>query len=333
MKKFFALLLALVMVISLVACGETEEPTPETQTPETESTEGGFTFNRQIELMIPGPEGSSVDITARRLAELLKPELGVDVLVTDMAGGSGVTGFTWAKDQTHDGYFYCYSSPSFVGAAKLGNFDFDVLNSITPMCSLLSSPDVFFTGGSNTKFSNFDEMKEYALAHPGDITVAVQSTTGIDGASMGQFLANCGFELTMVNYQEEAIAAVISGDVDLMMSTYGECEGFLESGDMKAIIALNEERLPELPDIPCTVEEGIDCTLGPWFGFFCFNETPTEARDAFIAAVEKVTATAEWRDYLESLGYIAEYKDSAGFAALVDETAEIMEASFAYFAK
>ena len=63
------------------------------------------------------------------------------------------------------------------------------------------------------------------------------------------------------------------------------------------------------------------------------NETPTEARDAFIAAVEKVTATAEWRDYLESLGYIAEYKDSAGFAALVDETAEIMEASFAYFAK
>ena len=49
MKRFLALLLATLMVLSMVACGEkAEEPTQPTETPTEEST--GWTPERAIEL-------------------------------------------------------------------------------------------------------------------------------------------------------------------------------------------------------------------------------------------------------------------------------------------
>ena len=342
MKKLIVVVLAIVMVFSIAACGQssapaaTQAPAAEAPAAEAPAAEApapeGFVFNRRIEVMTPSPEGSNADITLRKMADLLSAELGVDVIVTDMPGASGVTGYTWAKDQQHDGYFYQYTSPSAIGSAVLGNFDFDFLGSITPMCSLLSSKDVFFTSSKNSKFSDFDSLKEYALANPGKVTIAVQSTTGIDGASMGEFLAECGFDLKIVNYEADATTACLSGEVDLMMSTYGENEAYIESGDMLPLIVLSDKRQAELPDVPCTVEVGIDATLGPWFGFTCFNDTPVEAKEAFEAAVAKVAEGEEWQNFLLSLGYNVDFRDEAGFTELLNDTATIMADAFSYFA-
>lgn len=335
MKKqiITALALALTFVICLTACGQTSTSGNTGSTSQNDITpeDKEWSFDRRIEIMVPSPEGSNADITIRKFTELLSEELGVDVMTTNMAGASGVTGYTWARDQVHDGYFFQYTSPSAIGSAVLGNFDFNFFDEITPLAGLLDASNVIFAG-KDAPFSNYDELVAYAKANPGKVSIAVQSTTGIDGASMGQFLAKCGYELNMINYESEAVVSCISGQVDLIMNSYGECEAYVESGDLVPIILLDSVRLDKIPDVPCSADVGLDATLGPWFGFTCFNETPQEAQDAFVAAVMKCAQDPEWKEFLTNLGYDASFAcDSATFTAALNNTANTMKEAFAYF--
>lgn len=92
MKKFLAILLALVMVLSLVACGaETEEPAAEPETPAEEPAEepagesGGETATGSVYYLNFKPEA---DAAWQELAASYTAQTGVEVKVVTAASGS-----------------------------------------------------------------------------------------------------------------------------------------------------------------------------------------------------------------------------------------------------
>ena len=326
-KKSFALVLLLTLCLSLVGCSGQGTTEPETPT----TIEEQWTFDRPVEIMMPSPEGSGVDITMRKFEEYLEKELGANIILTNMAGASGVTGYTWARGQAHDGYFFQYTSPSAIGSAVMGNFDFDFFGEIQPLARLLNTYNVIFTR-KDAPFTNYEELVEYAKANPGKVNIAVQSTTGIDGACMGKFLNACGLDLNLVNFESEAVAACISGQVDLIMNTFGECEAYVESGDLIPIIQLADERNKNMPDVPCAKDLNLDAALENWFGFTCFKDTPIEAQDAFVEAVLKCSEIPEWKEFLEKMGYNSgKACGKEEFAEIVLDTASAMKSALTYF--
>ena len=88
MKKFFAMMLSLLMVFSLVACGAKPNDTS-TDDP---GTDGDKTLDwptSNIEVVVPYNPGGDTDTYARALLEDLSSTLGVTVSITNMTGSSG----------------------------------------------------------------------------------------------------------------------------------------------------------------------------------------------------------------------------------------------------
>jgi tripartite-type tricarboxylate transporter receptor subunit TctC len=335
------------MLLVLAACGgsSSSSPAPASSAPassapasEAPASEApaseepaAWSFDHRIEIMMPAPEGSGVDTTMRKFLEYVEKELGTNISLTNMAGASGVTGFTWARDQVSDGYFFQYSSPSAVGAAVMGNFDFDFFDEIVPLTKLVSTHNVIYAS-AKAPFNDYDSLIEYAKANPGKVTVAVQSTTGIAGASMGKFLSACGMDLRMINFEGEAAAAAISGEVNLIMDTFGEGSAYIESGDLIPIVYLSDERSESFPNVPCAADFGLDAAIENWYGFFCFQDTPEEAREAFLDAVLKAAANPEWTEFCENLGFANAACPQEEFTETFENTKDAMKTAFDFFA-
>ena len=108
MKKLLAIILALVMVLSLVACGgSTEEKTeapaaeaPKAEAPAAEApaASAGATSIRMINGKI------EIDAQLKKLAEIYKAETGVEVIIESLGGGIDVNG-------TIKGYYQAGNMP------------------------------------------------------------------------------------------------------------------------------------------------------------------------------------------------------------------------------
>ena len=102
MKKTFALILVVLMALTgVTALAEWPE--------------------RAIELIVPANPGGDTDANARALAAALNEEMGWNVIVTNMSGGSGAVAFEDCLSNPDDGYrFVFYHSGACIVVCRIG---------------------------------------------------------------------------------------------------------------------------------------------------------------------------------------------------------------------
>ena len=123
MKKFFAMMLSLLMVFSLVACGAKQNDTS-TDDP---STDGDKTLDwptSNIEVVVPYNPGGDTDTYARALLEDLSSTLGVTVSITNMTGSSGAVAAEYVQAAEPDGNTVLFWHSSMLTNKIFGNADY-----------------------------------------------------------------------------------------------------------------------------------------------------------------------------------------------------------------
>lgn len=332
MKKLLALVLALAMVLSLAACGSQMTEDPATTDEPTVTEAPAFKFERDIELLLCVGEGGGVDTTFRSLIPYLEQELGVNIIPNNISGASGMNGMEYLAKQEADGYTFVAVNPSPLGAALQGNCSWDLVNDLELVANVVWDTDVILVS-KDSPYNTFEEFVEYCKANPGKASFAVSTLKGIDGAAVGNLCDEAGIDLNYVVYSgSEPLVALISGEIDASVATYTDAGAYIESGDLKPLCVLCEERVSVLPDVPCTVELGYNATLGPWRGMACMTGTPQEAIDAMAAAIEKVcTTNPDWQKWLELNGLQSRpgFMNSEEFSKVWADYAVIMTDIFA----
>ena len=99
MKKTLTILLGVMLMMLLTACGSKQgtEPTKSAATKWPE---------KNITIIVPYPAGGSTDLTIRTLAEALKTDLGKNIIVLNKAGGGGSVGAAECAIAKPDGYTF-----------------------------------------------------------------------------------------------------------------------------------------------------------------------------------------------------------------------------------
>lgn len=302
--------LVLVLSLSLVACGGKQEATPPEGEAEGEAAE--WVFERPIEIIIPFGPGSGTDTTIRAWAPLAEEELGVPINIQNVEGAGGIKGAEYLANQERDGYTFGMFTPSHVIAAVTGTANFDILNETVPVVRLVHDTNIILAG-KHTPYNNLEELIEYCKSNPGKKpSLGMMSIQGIDGAAAKQLCDEAGIELEFIPYGSgaEANAAVLGGHTDMVLTSPFDGNAYIESGDMKGIVLLAEQRASSLPDIQCTGELGIDAYIGPWRGLVAMKGTPQGAIDALESAAKKVEEKQEWKDWKKSVSL----DDRPGFA-------------------
>ena len=100
----------------------------------------------------------------------------------------------------------------------------------------------------------------------------------------------------------------------------------LTRSSVGAALRCSEERLPDLPDVPCSGELGIDATIGAWRGLSVKKGTDPEIIDALEAAIAEAMEDPAWKEFVAN-GML----DQRPGYANAEEFGKIWEEEYAFF--
>lgn len=298
MRKGLSVFLVLLLMFSLVACGGSEDGSEV----DGEAGSGEWTWNRDIEMVCMYDVGSGTDSTLRAICDQVGDELGINININNVSGGSGLTGMEYFYTQPADGYTFGMLGVSHVLSGLKGTASFDVQNEMTAVCCLVQDNEMIVSN-VDLPFSDWDGLLEYAKAHPGELTLGLTSINGVDAMSVQQLFNNAGIDITLVAVDSELYSMVIGGHVDLAVGSPNECQDYITAGQLNALFVVNTERSSVLPDVPCSGDYGYDAEIGPWRAIFARTGTPEAAIESLDAAFQKVmNEDSTWAEYKEVNG-------------------------------
>ena len=177
MKKIIALVLALVLVVCMAACGSKQE------TGKTE--EGGWPNGlKEVTVLIPQDVGSMLDQSCRIMIDYLNEACPNTKFIAenDGSGGGNKAGLTLAKAEGDGSVIMAHGAGAIVQYYS-GTWEKNLgdPNTFTAICGnvgqLQPSGGVFLTPVTNDKFNDLPSFVEYVKAHPGEVRVAYATGT------------------------------------------------------------------------------------------------------------------------------------------------------------
>ena len=328
MKKLMAMTLALLMVLSLAACGgKTEQSAPSGDNASTETA--AFVPSKNITWICTSSAGGGSDIFSRKIADIMKNDNlvnGQTIVVSNETDGSGEVGRN--KIATMKGDDANYNLLTFnsgdlmpmVTNTKNRSSNFRILAIMAVDKQLLfscpnsdSKTDYAKAGGDQTDFTAAIEAAQNGTF------VVIGGSKGDDITTYQKLLAEVGLSDSQMGYitydsTSDAITAALGGNVDFVISKPAAASQYVESGDLTPVLALSTERFGgNLADAPTLSEIGDyeDVEVPVWRGV----AAPAAMSDAAVAfwseALGKVSASDAWHtEYLQKNQLLDEYKDT-----------------------
>lgn len=256
--------------------------------------------SRPIRIIAPTGPGSAVDSLARAYSRAMADVAGLNVIVENKPGAEGVPGVQAFLAAPADGYtmLVVSSSALALNPIMIANLPYDPLKDLQPLATL-SKAGLVMSLGTSTQFKTARELVTDARAHPGKYTCA-SSTTSLRMAC--EFLqASAGIKLLIVPYKTTAAAmlAVASGETDIIFVDAGTSLPQWHTGRVRGVVVTTPERLPSLPQLPTTREEGLpDFLMGAWYAIYFRQGTPAPVVAAMTKIVREAAARQEVKQAL-----------------------------------
>jgi tripartite-type tricarboxylate transporter receptor subunit TctC len=302
------------------------------------AADGSWKWERKVTLVCPWGVGGGADGTLRPLQPLLQDILGVPVEIVNVEGAAGANGVNFAYRQPADGYTYTLTTQSIILLDLQKILPFDYQKELTPVAKLVHSTNLLIASKKAMagKYSNFQEMVAYAKAHPQELSCGMLTATGQDSVSMKQTLATAlGVSIPEVDKfiktvsyggGAELSSAMVGGHLTLGVAGAEEIRGLVESGDIVPLIAMSENRVSAVPDVPCTKELGIESYIGSWRAIYARTGTPQGAVDSMAAALKQAWDMPAYQEFMQQSGYL----DRSGYANQ-QETLALQSAEYTVF--
>jgi tripartite-type tricarboxylate transporter receptor subunit TctC len=232
--------------------------------------------SRPITIIVPVPPGGIVDMAARLAGDPLTKALGESVIVENRAGASGNIAYGIVAGAKPDGYtllasysMYHVGNPSMFSGLRWN------AESFKPVGMVAVAPNVVVVHPS-LPVNSLKELVDYAKKNPGKLNYASQGSGSIPHVGTELFKQMNDVDMVHVPYKGSgpAIQDVLSGQVELFITTPPSVIGHIQQGKLRAIAVASDARHPLLPDVPTSVEQGMDFKLDAWVALFAPAGTP-----------------------------------------------------------
>ncbi|MBL0086894.1 MAG: Twin-arginine translocation pathway signal [Ideonella sp.] len=275
---------------------------------------------KPVRLLVGFPAGGGTDAIARLLAERLKDELGVPVIVENKPGAGGQLAAQALKAAAPDGttYFLTHDHTVSILPLVVKAPGFDTARDFVPVAGFANFANALALSGGTPAKSVAEYVAWVKSAGGGKGAVGVPAP-----ASVPEFLVKVLGE----KFQLDLVAAPYRGSAPMMADMLGNqinagvasIPDFIEnhrSGKLRVVAVMGSARQATLPDVPTLAEVGLaGFEELPFYGFFAPTGTPKAALDSFSAALAKVVAQAEVKERLTAMGLAVGFMSQAQFAA------------------
>jgi len=262
------------------------------------------------ECIAPANPGGGWDFTCRQIGKILFDIGQVDspVQVTNMAGGGGGLAYGNVVNERNDDADLIVAASSATATRLAQNAYAGMTADQVRFVGAIGIDPGVIVVAADSPFQNLGDLVDAVLADPGSVAFAGGSAVGgFDHLKPLILLKGAGLEdITTVKYigvdgGADAITQTIGGFTQAMSGDISEIVGFLQSGDVRALAVLTEERVPGF-DIPTAMEQGYDVVAGNWRGLYVPKGISDDDFQMWADRLQAVADSAEWKEAMAANG-------------------------------
>lgn len=261
---------------------------------------------KPIRIVVPFAPGSASDFLARLLGSHLSTALGSPIIVDNRPGVGGAIGTDYVAKQPPDGYTLLMGSqgPMVISPALQQNLKYNTATDFAPVSALVWTPHVFVVR-ADSSVKDVKTLIQLAKEKPKDIMYASAGSGSSQHLTVSNFATTAQIELTHVPYKGSvaALTGLLEGQTTFMSDTATVVLPYIASGKLRAIGVVPSTRLPQLPDVPTLIEQGVQLSNNGWNFMFAPAGTPTSTLTKLDTEIRKVMARPDVKKILFDQGY------------------------------
>ena len=260
-----------------------------------------------VHLLVGFPPGGGTDAIARTLADKLKDQLGMPVVVENKAGAGGQLAAQALKAAVPDGmtFFLTHDHTISILPQVVKSPGFDPAKDFVPVAGFATFVNALALSGGTPAKSVNEYVAWIKSQGAGKGTVGVPAPASTPEFLVAVIGKKYGLDLVAAPYRG---SAPMMGDMlgNQIAAGMGSVPDFIENhkaGKIRVVAVLGGARQATLPDIPTFAELGLTGFEDmPYYGIFAPAGTPKAVIDKFSEALAKVVAMPDVKERLSAIG-------------------------------
>ncbi|MFV0490611.1 MAG: Bug family tripartite tricarboxylate transporter substrate binding protein [Pseudorhodobacter sp.] len=265
-----------------------------------------FPGDRGIELVAGYGPGGGHDTLLRTMATILQDQgiIEVPLTVVNKPGGGSAVAMGYLNSRAGDGHYLMAVTSSHVTTPLSSNVGLEY-TSFTPIARLGIDPELLLVA-ANGPYQSIEDLKAAGKT----LNVGGTATGSIEHIVAIEIGKQAGIDVNFVPFQgdSEVVTALLSGQVDFIVSNPGTASDFIEAGNFRALAISTEERIEAMPDVATFTEQGLDITMSLFRGVTAPADITPEAREWLTAKMRELSENPEWKaKYLDPNGVVGDF--------------------------
>jgi tripartite-type tricarboxylate transporter receptor subunit TctC len=284
---------------------------------------------KPVRVIVPFAAGSSTDVITRILAQPLQQSMGQTFVIDNRPGADGALAGEMAARAQPDGYTLLMATNSPLSAIPhlRKKPPYDALKDFAPI-TMIGRYTFLLAVNPSVPAKSLRELFDHARANPGKLNYASGNTSSIVMMAMVSSLA--GVKMLHVPYKSEppAVVDLISGQVQVMMTSYATVASHLREGRLRALALALGSRSPLLPNLPTMSEAGMPkFSITPWAGMFAPARTPKPVVDRLNREFNAALKRPDIRNLLNQQAFAGEGSTPEALDAWVKDQFQVWGAA------
>ncbi len=225
--------------------------------------------SKPIKLMVGFPPGGGADAMGRLVGAKLGERLGQPVIIDNKTGATGTICSDIVSKSAPDGYTLqvAHINSNAIGPLIVAKGKFHPVDDFTPIALIGITPQMLCHHPKH-KFKDVAALIAYAKANPGKLSFISSGVGSIQHIAAEDFKLRAGVDMLHVPFKGtgEAMAALLSGDVDLTFSSTGSAVPQVKGGKLTLLAVGSPKRLPDYPNVPAIAETLPGYDIATWYG-------------------------------------------------------------------
>ena len=251
---------------------------------------------RPIRILIPFPAGGASDTIGRSLGDQLAVQLGQPVVIDNRPGAAGRLATEILVRSEPDGYTLLVGGvgPMSISPALYKKLPYDTMRDFVPV-SLAGEIINVMVVNPASGVKTVPEFIAWRKKQAGEVRYGSSGPGQLDHLAGEFFQRLAKIPLTHVPYKGggPALVDLISGDLQLMFSTYVVALPHVKSGRLRALAVTSAAKQPLLPELPAIAESLPGFGVSNWNGIFAPAKTRNAVADRLFVEVNKALRSGE----------------------------------------
>lgn len=261
---------------------------------------------KPIRWVVPSSAGGGNDQLARLFGAKITANWGQQVLVDLRPGAAGIVGSEIVAKAPPDGYTILIVATGYgLNPSLYASLPYDTLNDFARVTLLAFSPNVLVVHPS-LPVKSLKQLIALAKSRPGDLNYA-SSGAGTGGHLSIELLKYMsGIKMVHVPYKGagDATAAVVSGQVHMLMTSPGAAIPFVKAGRLRALAVGSATRVKAMPDVPTVAEAALPgYEVNGFYGVLAPGKTPRAIVDKLHGELSRILGLPDVHAQLEARGF------------------------------